>query len=128
VLSIALRMVELPALGFALGMYLPIEVNSPLLLGGLLAWMVNHRKAGDSDALFKARENRGILVASGLMAGGGIMGVIASAFKIKWPDGFPILSVEAAEGAKGEWIAIVAMTALCVFTVVYSRAAKADEA
>ncbi|BDU77783.1 OPT family oligopeptide transporter [Mesoterricola sediminis] len=127
VLSLVLRMVELPALGFALGMYLPIEVNSPLLLGGVLAWIVNRRKTGDSDALAKARENRGILVASGLMAGGGIMGVIASFVKIKWKEGFPILSAASAEGATGEWLAIAAMTALCIFTVVYSRAAKATE-
>lgn len=127
VLSLVLRMVELPALGFALGMYLPIEVNTPLFLGGVISWIVNRKGSGDTDATAKARENRGILVASGLMAGGGIVGVIASAFKIKWPDGFPILSVASVEGALGEWLAIVAMTALCVFVVVYSRAAKPAE-
>lgn len=127
VLSLVLRMVELPALGFALGMYLPIEVNTPLFLGGVISWIVNRKASGDTDAAVKARENRGILVASGLMAGGGIVGVIASAFKIKWPEGFPILSVASVEGALGEWLAIAAMTALCVFVVVYSRAAKPAE-
>jgi hypothetical protein len=123
---VVLRMVELPALGFALGMYLPIEVNTPLFLGGLISWLVNRQSAKDSAATVKARENRGILVASGLMAGGGIMGVIASFVKIRWADGFPVLSAQAAVGATGEWLAIVAMTALCVFVVVYSRAAKAE--
>jgi len=127
VLSLVLRMVELPALGFALGMYLPIEVNTPLFLGGVISWIVNRRSQGDTDGLAKARENRGILVASGLMAGGGIVGVIASAFKIKWSEGFPVLSAASAEGALGEWLAIAAMTALCVFVVVYSRAAKPAE-
>jgi putative OPT family oligopeptide transporter len=126
VFSLVLRMVELPALGFALGMYLPIEVNTPLFLGGLISWMVNRQSAKDSAATVKARENRGILVASGLMAGGGIMGVIASFVKIRWADGFPVLSAQAAVGATGEWLAIVAMTALCVFVVVYSRAAKGE--
>jgi putative OPT family oligopeptide transporter len=126
VFSLVLRMVELPALGFALGMYLPIEVNTPLFLGGLISWLVNRQSAKDSAATVKARENRGILVASGLMAGGGIMGVIASFVKIRWADGFPVLSAQAAVGATGEWLAIVAMTALCVFVVVYSRAAKAE--
>jgi len=128
VLSLVLRMVELPALGFALGMYLPIEVNTPLFLGGILSWLVNRKKAGDTTAIAKARENRGILVASGLMAGGGIMGVIASFVKIRWKEGFPIMSVARAEGALGEWLAIAAMTALCVFVVTFSRSAKADEA
>lgn len=124
VLSLVLRMVELPALGFALGMYLPIELNTPLLLGGVLSYLVNKKRAGDSDAAVKAHENRGILVASGLMAGGGIMGVVASFVKIKWPDGFPILTVSKAEGALGEWLAMLAMTALCTFVVLYSRRAK----
>ena len=127
VFSLVLRMVELPALGFALGMYLPIELNTPLLLGGFLSYLVNKKRSGDSDADVKAHENRGILVASGLMAGGGIMGVLASFVKIKWPDGFPVLSVSRASGALGEWLAIGAMTALCVFLVTYSRSAKASE-
>ena len=127
VLSLVLRMVELPALGFALGMYLPISVNTPLFLGGILSWIVNRKGQGDTDGAAKARENRGILVASGLMAGGGIMGVIASFFKIWWKDGFPILSQLQVDGALGEWLAIIAMTGLSVFVVLYSRAAKEGE-
>jgi len=124
VFSLVLRMVELPALGFALGMYLPLELNTPLLLGGFLSYLVNRKGAGDSNAAQKARENRGILVASGLMAGGGIMGVVASFVKIKWQDGFPLLSEAKASGAMGEWLAIAAMAALCVFVVTYSRSAR----
>ena len=127
VFSLVLRMVELPALGFALGMYLPLELNTPLLLGGFLSYLVNRKKAGDSDAAHKARENRGILVASGLMAGGGIMGVVASFVKIKWQDGFPLLSEAKASGALGEGLALAAMAALCVVVVAYSRSAKPDE-
>ena len=108
-LSVVLRMVELPALGFALGMYLPIELNMPLFLGGLLAHWVNRPKTGTSEADAKARENRGVLIASGLMAGGAIMGVVASFVKLKWTEGFPILSAAQAEGALGEWIGIAAL-------------------
>ncbi len=120
-LSLVLRMVNVPALGFALGMYLPIELNTPLLLGGILAHLVNRPKAGDTPALAKARENRGVLIASGLMAGGAIMGVVAALVKMRWPDGFPILSEASATGALGEWIAIVALAALCTYVVVGSR-------
>lgn len=127
VLSLVLRMVELPALGFALGMYLPIELNTPLFLGGLLSHWVNKRKPGTSEADAKARENRGVLIASGLMAGGAIMGVIASAIKAKdaWREGFPILSAETAAGHTGETIGLVALVALCAYVVIYSRRAKA---
>ena len=125
-LSIVLRMVELPALGFALGMYLPIELNTPLFLGGLLAHWVNRPKAGTTESDAKARENRGVLIASGLMAGGAIMGVVASFIKLKWTEGFPILSAHQAEGALGEWIGLAALVALCLYVVVYSRRAKGE--
>lgn len=125
VLSLVLRMVELPALGFALGMYLPIELNMPLFLGGLLSHWVNRPKPGTSEADAKARENRGVLIASGLMAGGAIMGVVASFIKLKWTEGFPILTQAQAEGAPGEWIGLLALVALCAYVVIYSRRAKA---
>ena len=127
VLSFVLRMVELPALGFALGMYLPIELNTPLVLGGLLSHWVNRPKKGTSKADGKARENRGVLIASGLMAGGAIMGVVASFIKLKWASGFPLLSEATASGKMGESIALVALVALCAYVVIYSRRATATE-
>ncbi|WP_243316871.1 OPT family oligopeptide transporter [Geothrix paludis] len=125
-LSLVLRMVELPALGFALGMYLPIELNTPLFLGGILAHLVNRPKPGTSEADAKARENRGVLIASGLMAGGAIMGVVASFVKLKWTEGFPLLTTHQAEGALGEWLGLAALVALCLYVVVYSRRAKGE--
>jgi putative OPT family oligopeptide transporter len=124
-LSLVLRMVNVPALGFALGMYLPIELNTPLLLGGILAYLVNRPKAGDTPSAAKARENRGVLIASGLMAGGAIMGVVAALIKMRWADGFPILSEASATGPLGEWIAIVALTSLCTYVVVSGRKGEA---
>ena len=127
-LSIVLRMVELPALGFALGMYLPIELNTPLFLGGLMSYWVNRPKKGTSEADAKARENRGVLIASGLMAGGAIMGVIAAGVKAKdaWREGFPVLSEAQATGALGEWIGLIALISLTLYVVVYSRRAKGE--
>jgi len=128
VLSLVLRILEIPALGFALGMYLPIEVNTPLVLGGILSHYVNRKTPGVSEADHKAKENRGVLLASGLMAGGAIMGVVASFVRAsaRFRDGFPILSEKAASGAVGEWLAIGAMALLCVYVVGYSRKAKAE--
>ena len=94
-------------------------MDQHLVLGGSLA-------SAMADA--KARENRGVLIASGLMAGGAIMGVIASAIKAKdsWREGFPVLSLHQAEGALGEWIGLGALVALCLYVVVYSRRAKGE--
>ena len=79
-LILLLQMVKVPALPFALGMYLPLELNTPLLVGGLVAHFVARSAKGDAK-LEQARNNRGTLVASGFIAGGAVMGVVAALLK-----------------------------------------------
>jgi putative OPT family oligopeptide transporter len=79
-LILLLQMVKVPALPFALGMYLPLELNTPLLIGGLVAHFVTRSAKGDSK-LEQARNNRGTLIASGFIAGGAVMGVVAALLK-----------------------------------------------
>ncbi len=74
-MALILEWTKLPALAFALGMYLPMEVNTPVLLGGMIAHFVNQ---GGNDAVKKLRNDRGTLIASGFVAGGAIMGVLAA--------------------------------------------------
>jgi putative OPT family oligopeptide transporter len=132
-LALILRMSGIPPLAFALGMYLPMELNTPVLLGGILAWLVARKRPEDSDGDVKARTDRGVLVASGLIAGGAIMGAfdaIASAI-VKQVTGstaakeaIHVLSDPAFEGLTGEIIGTIALVALCVFVVVFSRRAR----
>ncbi len=75
VFALALELCGVSGLAFALGMYLPMELNSPLLLGALVAWVVE--RAPD-EALSKARAERGTLIASGFIAGGALVGVLAA--------------------------------------------------
>jgi putative OPT family oligopeptide transporter len=133
-LSLILRMAGVPPLAFALGMYLPMELNTPVLLGGILSWVVGRRREGEDDATVKARQDRGVLVASGLMAGGAIMGVIDAIANavIKGAAGstapkaaIHILSEAAFEGLPGEVVGTIALAALCIFVVVFARRAKA---
>ncbi len=133
-LSLILRMAGVPPLAFALGMYLPMELNTPVLLGGILSWFVARRKDSDSDETVKARTDRGVLVASGLMAGGAIMGVIdaianaiikASAGSTAPKDVIHVLSDHAFEGAPGEYLGILGLALLCSFIVIFARKAKA---
>ena len=132
-LSLILRMAGVPPLAFALGMYLPMELNTPVLLGGILSWFVARKRKSDSDADVKARTDRGILIASGLIAGGAIVGaldaIVNAIIKVATgsttlKDTVHLLSDHAFEGIPGELIAIVAIAALCVFVVVFSRRAK----
>lgn len=135
VLSLLLRMVGVPALAFALGMYLPMELNTSVLLGGILSWVVAHRKAGESESDAKPRMERGILIASGLMAGGAIMGVVDAVINavIKMSTGtmeaksvVHLLGDAAFEGATGEWLALVGLVGLCLFLVLYARRARPE--
>lgn len=73
VVAIMLLFLGISPLAFALGMYLPMEVNSPLVLGGFLAYLLS--KGTRDEKLLKARNDKGILIASGLIAGAAIMDV-----------------------------------------------------
>jgi putative OPT family oligopeptide transporter len=135
VVALILRMANIPALAFALGMYLPMELNTPVLLGGILSWMVSRRKEGETDGLVKARKDKGILLASGFVAGGALAGVfvaIISAIVMRTTGStegmksLHLLSEHAFEGKTGEFLALVALAALCVFMVTYSRRARAE--
>lgn len=76
VLALILNWLGVPALAFCLGMFLPLHLNTPMLVGGLVSWFVG-RSSKDSDTC-KARNDRGTLVASGLIAGGALFGVLAA--------------------------------------------------
>jgi putative OPT family oligopeptide transporter len=73
VVAVIVQMLGISALAFALGMYLPIELNTPILAGAIVAWLVK-RPAGNAR-LERARGNRGTLIASGFIAGGALAGV-----------------------------------------------------
>lgn len=76
VIAIVLTWLKVPALAFALGMFIPIELNVPLVIGGAINWYVTTRSK--DAALNKARGERGTLIASGLIAGGALMGVVSA--------------------------------------------------
>jgi putative OPT family oligopeptide transporter len=75
-IAIILELLKIPPLAFALGMYLPLHLNTPLLVGGLIAHFVE--KSTKDEALSIKRRDRGTLIASGFIAGGAIMGVLAA--------------------------------------------------
>lgn len=84
VLAIVLTLCKLPALAFALGMFIPIDLNLPLLIGGAISWFVSSRsKKAEVNA---ARQEKGTLIASGFIAGGALMGVVSAILKFAKVD------------------------------------------
>ena len=78
-IAILLTLFNVSALAFALGMFIPLELNLPLLAGGLISWYINSRSA--DKALNELRNERGTLISSGFIAGGALMGVVSAAMK-----------------------------------------------
>ena len=76
VIAIVLTFCKVPALAFALGMFIPMELNVPLLIGGAVNWYVTSRSKDAEQN--KARGEKGNLIASGFIAGGALMGVISA--------------------------------------------------
>jgi putative OPT family oligopeptide transporter len=76
VFAVAAEMCGVSGLAFALGMYLPMELNSPLVLGAAVAWAL--RRSSKDEALASARHEEGTLVASGFIAGGALVGVLSA--------------------------------------------------
>lgn len=85
-IAIVLTMCKIPALAFALGMFIPIDLNLPLLIGGAISWFVASRS---KDAKVNAeRHEKGTLIASGFIAGGALMGVVSAILKFANVDLF----------------------------------------
>ena len=82
VIAVILEMLGQPSLIFALGMYLPLELNTPALVGGFIAHFLNRRSMRTGGEPGKRIRERGVIIASGLMAGGAIGGVLGAALRL----------------------------------------------
>lgn len=115
VLAIALNYFKIPALAFALGMFIPMELNAPLLVGGAINWYVTTRS---TDAtLNNARGEFGTLLASGFIAGGALMGVVSAGLRFA---GFEFDSSAWLANSWSEIVSLVMYIALIVFLVKYT--------
>ena len=86
ILALLLNILGVPVLPFALGMFIPLQLNTPLVVGGLISWYVSTRSK-DAE-LNNARMERGTLLASGFIAGGALMGVVSAIMKFAGADFF----------------------------------------
>ncbi|MCX6630311.1 MAG: oligopeptide transporter, OPT family, partial [Candidatus Solibacter sp.] len=81
-IAVAMEMLGVPALIFALGMYLPLELNTPALVGGALAHFIGKRSEREGGERGAGIRERGVIIASGLMAGGALGGVFGAACRV----------------------------------------------
>ncbi|MBQ5637705.1 MAG: oligopeptide transporter, OPT family, partial [Alistipes sp.] len=121
-LALILTLIGVPALAFALGMFIPMGLNAPLVVGGLVAWFVSTRSK--DEATNKARFDRGTLIASGFIAGGALMGVLSAVLKFANVDWY-LADWASTKGA--EWTGLVMYLAIIAYFAWHSLQAKKEE-
>lgn len=105
---------KIPALPFALGMFIPIDLNLPLLIGGAVSWYVSTRSK--DSTINNARKEKGTLIASGFIAGGALMGVVSAILKFADVDWY----LKAWNAAYGEMIAIIPFIGIIIYMIIAS--------
>lgn len=121
VLAIVLNFMGVPALAFALGMFIPLELNTPLLIGGAINWYVGSRSK--DQALNNARLEKGTLLSSGFIAGGALMGVVSAALRFAGVD---LYQADWAGSKGAEVLAIVMYLALMAYLTYSSLRANKE--
>ena len=119
VLALVLTYFKVPALAFALGMFIPLELNLPLLVGGAVNWYVTTRSK--DEAVNAERGEKGTLLASGFIAGGALMGVVSAAMRF---GGINLVNEEWLSNPLSEVLSIVAYILLIIWLVKASMHIK----
>ncbi|MBO4417505.1 MAG: oligopeptide transporter, OPT family [Bacteroidales bacterium] len=121
IIAILLTIFKVPALAFCLGMFIPIDLNLPLLVGGAISWYVGSRSK--DKALNAARQEKGTLIASGFIAGGALMGVVSAILKFANVDWF----LSGWNASWGEAIAIIPYLLIIIYMISSSMKAKSEQ-
>lgn len=119
VLALVLTYFKVPALAFALGMFIPLELNLPLIVGGAINWYVTTRSK--DEAVNTARGEKGTLLASGFIAGGALMGVVSAAMRF---GGINLVNEAWLENPLSQVVSLVAYVLLIVYLVKASMNIK----
>lgn len=117
-IALLLNFCKVPTLAFCLGMFIPIDLNLPLLLGGAISWWVGSRSK--DKELNEARVKKGTLIASGFIAGGALMGVVSAVLKFAGADWFMYDWNKCTDGAicsGAEAIAIIPLVLLVIYMI-----------
>ena len=111
-LALVLTYFNIPALAFALGMFIPLELNLPLLVGGAINWYVTTRSK--DEKLNNERGEKGTLLASGFIAGGALMGVVSAAMRF---GGINLVNEEWLANPMSELASLVVYALLIVYLI-----------
>ena len=118
-LAIVLTVCKIPALAFALGMFIPLELNLPLLVGGAINWYVTTRSK--EKTINDARGEKGTLIASGFIAGGALMGVVSALLRFA---GINLVNDAWLQNSLSEVCALLAYLLLIIYFIKATKTTK----
>ena len=116
-MALTLELIHISPLAFALGMYLPIQLNTPILVGGMISYFVSTRSK--NPEINTKRKERGTLIASGFIAGGALMGVVSALIAL--PGWNKTLHLGIAERPIGEVLSVICLVGLCLYLYFDAR-------
>lgn len=128
ILALLLNLLGVPVLAFALGMFIPLQLNTPLVVGGLISWYMSHvpdtkdnAKKTELETLARIRQDKGTLIASGFIAGGALMGVVSAAIRFAGADWW---LTAWADSVYAQVLGCVAYIALIAYFIIAARRTK----
>lgn len=118
VLALLLNLLGVPVLAFALGMFIPLQLNTPLVIGGFVSWLM--QRSPDKE-LAQKRQEKGTLIASGFIAGGALMGVVSAILKFAGAEWY----LESwASSSAAQLLGLIAYVALVLYFIIAGKRVK----
>ena len=130
-IAIVVEILGIPVLAFSIGLYLPIHLSAPIMVGGVIKWFIDNKRKYANDEERKDASDRGILYAAGMIAGEGIVGIILAILAVvNVADKLNLSSLYGESGAfqtVGNWVGLIAFVLLLSTLFHFTKGKKTIE-
>ena len=130
-IAIVVEVLGIPVLAFSIGLYLPIYLSTPIMVGGVIKWFIDNKRKYANDEERKDASDRGVLYAAGMIAGEGIVGIILAILAVvNVADKLNLSSLYGESGAfqtVGNWVGLIAFVLLLSTLFIFTRPKNAVE-
>jgi len=128
-IAIVVEILGIPVLAFSIGLYLPIHLSAPIMVGGVIKWLMENKRKYANDKERKDSVDTGVLYAAGMIAGEGIIGILLAVLAVVGLDSVIDLSSVYGDAfqSAGNWVGLVAFVLLLSTLFIFTRPKNAVE-
>ena len=130
-IAIVVEVLGIPVLAFSIGLYLPIYLSTPIMVGGVIKWFIDNKRKYANDEERKDASDRGVLYAAGMIAGEGIVGIVLAILAVvNVADKLNLSSLYGESGAfqtVGNWVGLIAFALLLSTLFHFTKGKKTIE-